>query len=162
MAVLIVYASKHGSTQGIAECIAEQLRQLGKQAVARPVDAVEDPSSYDALVIGSASYYGSWMKEATEWVRRSRAVLVQRPVWLFSSGPLGTEVKDAEEQPKEIAEFQQAIRPRDRRIFFGALDHSKLTFAERMMAKAVRAPEGDFRDWEAIEAWAASIARDLR
>ena len=162
MAVLIVYASKHGSTQGIAEHIAEKLRQLGKQAVARPVDAVEDPSSYDALVIGSAIYYGSWMKEATEWVRRSRAVLVQRPVWLFSSGPLGTEVKDAEEQPKEIAEFQQAIRPRDQRIFFGALDHSHLPFAERMIVKAVRAPEGDFRDWEAIEAWAASIARDLR
>ena len=53
-------------------------------------------------------------------------------------------------------------RPRDQRIFFGALDHHKLSFAERMMAKAVRAPEGDFRDWEAIEAWAESIARDLR
>jgi menaquinone-dependent protoporphyrinogen oxidase len=112
-------------------------------------------------VIGSAIYYGSWMKEATEWVRRSRAVLAARPVWLFSSGPLGTEVKDAEEQPKEIAEFQQTIRPRDQRIFFGALDHSRLSFAERMMAKAVRAPEGDFRDWVAIETWAASIARDL-
>jgi menaquinone-dependent protoporphyrinogen oxidase len=36
-----------------------------------------------------------------------------------------------------------------------------LSFAERMMVKAVRAPEGDFRDWQAIEAWAASIARDL-
>ena len=161
MAVLIAYASKHGSTQGIAECIAEQLRQLGKQAVARPVDAVSDPGSYEAIVIGSAIYYGSWMKEATEWVRRSRAVLAERPVWLFSSGPLGTEVKDAEEQPKEIAELQQAIRPRDQRIFFGALDHSRLSFAERLMAKAVRASEGDFRDWEAIEAWAASIARDL-
>ena len=161
MAVLIVYASKHGSTQGIAEHIAEQLRQLGKEAVARPVDAVEDPGSYEAFVIGSAIYYGSWMKEATEWVRRSRAVLAERPVWLFSSGPLGTEVKDAEEQPKEIAELQQAIRPRDQRIFFGALDHSRLSFAERLMAKAVRASEGDFRDWEAIEAWAASIARDL-
>ena len=161
MAVLIVYASKHGSTQGIAEHIAEKLRQLGKEAVARPVDAVSDPGSYEAIVIGSAIYYGSWMKEATEWVRRSRAVLAERPVWLFSSGPLGTEVKDAEEQPKEIAELQQAIRPRDQRIFFGALDHSRLSFAERLMAKAVRASEGDFRDWEAIEAWAASIARDL-
>ena len=79
----------------------------------------------------------------------------------MSSGPLGTEIKDSEQQPKERAEFQQTIRPRDQRIFFGALDYSRLSFAERMMAKAVRAPEGDFRDWEAIEAWAASIARDL-
>ena len=161
MAVLIAYASKHGSTQGIAERIAEKLRQLGKEAEARPVEEVSDPGSYEAFVIGSAIYYGSWLKEATEWVRRSRVVLAQCPVWLFSSGPLGTEVKDAEEQPKEIAEFQQAIRPRDQRVFFGALDHSHLSFAERVMVKAVRAPEGDFREWQVIEAWAASIARDL-
>ena len=161
MTVLIAYASKHGSTQGIAERIAEKLRQLGKEAEARPVDAVENPGSYEALVIGCAVYYGSWLKEATEWVRRNRAVLAERPVWLFSSGPLGTEVSDAEQQPKEMAEFQQAIGSRDQRIFFGALDHSRLSFAERMMVKAVRAPEGDFRNWEAIDAWAASIARDL-
>jgi len=161
MTVLVAYASKHGSTQGIAERIAEKLRQLGKEAEVRPVDAVEDPGSYEAFVIGSAVYYGSWLKEATEWVHRNQAILAQRPVWLFSSGPLGTEVKDAEQQPKEMAEFQQAIRPRDERIFFGALDHNRLSFAERMVLKAVRAPEGDFRDWQAIDAWAESIARDL-
>jgi len=161
MTVLVAYASKHGSTQGIAERIAEKLRQLGKEAEAQPLDAVEDPGSYEALVIGSAIYYGSWMKEATEWVHRNQAVLAQRPVWLFSVGPLGTEVKDAEQQPKEMAEFQQAIRPREQRVFFGVLDHHRLSFAERMVVKAVRAPEGDFRDWEAIEVWAESIAREL-
>jgi menaquinone-dependent protoporphyrinogen oxidase len=56
-------------------------------------------------VLGSAVYYSSWLKEATEWVRRNRTVLAQRPVWLFSSGPRGTEVQDAEQQPKEMAEF---------------------------------------------------------
>ena len=161
MSILVAYASKHGSTQGIAERIAEQLRQLGKQAEARPVEAVEDPGSYEALVIGSAVYYGSWLKEATEWVHRNRAVLAKLPVWLFSSGPLGTEVQDAEQQPKEMAEFRETIAPRDQRVFFGALNPSRLSFAERMMVKAVRAPAGDFRDWEAVEAWAASIARDL-
>ena len=161
MTVLVAYASKHGSTQGIAERIARELGQLGIQAEARPLDEVSDPGSYEALVIGSAIYYGSWMKEATEWVHRNQAVLAKLPVWLFSVGPLGTEVKDAEQQPKDMAEFQQAIRPREQRVFFGALDHHRLSFAERMVVKAVRAPEGDFRDWEAIDAWAASIARDL-
>ena len=161
MTVLVAYASKHGSTQGIAERIAEKLRQLGIQVEARPLDEVSDPGSYEALVIGSAIYYGSWMKEATEWVHRNQAVLARLPVWLFSVGPLGTEVKDAEQQPKEMAEFQQAIGPREQRVFFGALDHQRLSFAERMVVKAVRAPEGDFRDWEAIDAWAANIARNL-
>lgn len=160
MTVLVAYASKHGSTQGIAERIAEKLRQLGIQAEARPLDEVSDPGSYEAFVIGSAIYYGSWLKEATEWVHRNQAVLAGHPVWLFSVGPLGTEVQDAEQQPKEMTEFQQAIRPREQRIFFGALDHSHLSFAERVMVKAVRAPEGDFRDWEAIDAWAARIAHN--
>jgi menaquinone-dependent protoporphyrinogen oxidase len=161
MTVLVAYASKHGSTQGIAERIAEQLRHLGKQAEARSVDVVSDPSSYEALVIGSAIYYESWLKEATEWVRHHQAILARLPVWLFSVGPLGTDFLDSEQQPKEKEEFQQAIEPREQRSFFGVLDPSGLSFAERMLAKALRAPVGDFRNWEAIDAWAAGIARDL-
>ena len=161
MTVLVAYASKHGSTQGIAERIAEQLRQLGKEAEARSVDEVSDLALYETFVIGSAIYYGSWLKEATEWVHHHQAVLAAHPVWLFSSGPLGTEVSDAEQQPKEMTEFQQAIRLREQRIFFGALDHNHLSFAERVMVKAIRASEGDFRNWQVIEAWAASIAHDL-
>jgi menaquinone-dependent protoporphyrinogen oxidase len=69
--------------------------------------------------------------------------------------------QDRASRPKEMAGFRKAIRPRDERIFFGALDYHKLSFPERMVMKAMRAPEGDFRDWPAIEAWAASIDRDL-
>jgi menaquinone-dependent protoporphyrinogen oxidase len=161
MTILVAYASEHGSTQEVAERIAEKLRQLGKQAEARPVESVEDPGSYEAVVIGSAVYYGSWLKVATEWVRRNQAVLAKLPVWLFSVGPLGIEFKEAEQQPKEMAELRKIIAPRDQRIFFGALDSSRLSFTERMMVRAVHAPEGDFRNWQAIEAWAESIARTL-
>jgi menaquinone-dependent protoporphyrinogen oxidase len=161
MTILVAYASEHGSTQEVAERIAEKLRQLGKQAEAQSVEAVEDPGSYEALVIGSAIYYGSWLKSATHWVRRHQAVLAQRPVWLFSVGPLGIEFKEAEQQPKEMPELQKIIGPRDQRIFYGALDSGRLSFTERMMVRAVHAPEGDFRNWQAIEAWAESIARTL-
>ena len=161
MTVLVAYESKHGSTQGIAERISEKLRQMGKETDVLSVDTVSDPGSYEAFVIGSAIYYGSWMREATDWVKRNQSILANRPVWLFSSGPLGTEVKDAEQQPKEMADFHNTIKPRDHRVFFGSLDHNKLSFTERMVVKAVRAPEGDYRDWEAIDAWAESIARDL-
>jgi menaquinone-dependent protoporphyrinogen oxidase len=161
MTVLVAYASKHESTQGIAERIGEKLRQMGKQVDIRSVDAVKDPGSYEAFVIGSAIYFGAWMKEATEFVHRNQAALTGHPVWLFSVGPLGVDFMDDEQQPKEKAEFQETIRPRDHRVFFGALDHNSLSFTERMMTKAVRAPEGDYRDWQAIEAWAENIARDL-
>jgi menaquinone-dependent protoporphyrinogen oxidase len=161
MSILVTYASKHGSTQEVAERIAGQLRQRGKEVAIRPMEDVEQPGSYEALVIGSPIYYGSWMKEATAWVHRNQVILAGRPVWLFSVGPLGAEVKDTEQQPKEMAEFQETIKPRDHRVFFGTLDHHKLSFAERMVVKAVRAPEGDFRDWEAIDSWSANIAQSL-
>ncbi len=172
MSILVGYASKHGATKGIAERIAEMLRAGGLEAQVRPARAAGDLARYDAFVIGSATYSMHWMKEASELVRRNRALLADRPVWLFSSGPLGTKATDAKGQdlraasePKEIAEFKAAIGPRDHRVFFGALDPGKLGFAGRAMRKmpAARAllPEGDFRDWTEVEDWARGIAGEM-
>ena len=162
MTILVTYASKHGSTEEIAERIAATLRRSGIDTDLQPVDIVRDIEPYTAVVLGSAIYYGSWLKEAREFVHRYETALAARPVWLFASGPLGVEVKDAEPQPKEFAEFQQSVKPRDPRVFFGALDHSQLSFMERMVIKGVRAPEGDFRDWDVIDEWAESIAHALQ
>ena len=172
MSTLVVYASKHGATQGIAERIAAKLGEAGQEAEARPVEAVDHLIGYDAFVVGSAVYAAHWQKEASAFVRRNRAVLASRPVWLFSSGPLGTEATDAKgrdltvaAEPKEIAEFEGAIGPKGHRVFFGALDPGKLGFSERAIRKLPAArtmlPEGDFRDWTEIDAWASDIAHDL-
>jgi menaquinone-dependent protoporphyrinogen oxidase len=174
MRVLVAFASKHGGTQGIAERIGEKLVAAGQQVDVLPAKQVGDLTSYGAFVIGSAAYMGSWLKEATEFVRRSQAILAARPVWLFSSGPLGTSRTDAQgrdllltSEPKEFAEFKETIHPRNQQVFFGALYISKLGFADRLVTKLPAAkaaglfPEGDFRDWKAIEAWADSIAREL-
>jgi menaquinone-dependent protoporphyrinogen oxidase len=148
MSVLVVYASKHGATRGIAGRIAASLRTAGCKADVRPVKDAGDLAAYDAFVIGSAAYELHWRKEATEFVRRNTKVLAARPVWLFSSGPLGTEPADAKGRdlrtvtvPKEIPEFTEALHPRGHHVFFGALDLRKLTFAERSLRKlpAVRA-----------------------
>ena len=136
------------------------------------IDATGDLSDYGAFVIGSAAYFGHWRKEAIEFVRNNRAALTDRPTWLFSSGPLGTEPTDAQgrdqrvvAEPREIAEFREAITPRDHHVFFGALDPGKLGFRDRTIRSlpAARAmmPEGDFRDWHEIEAWALRIAGEL-
>src|SRR5579884_2747221 len=130
MTVLVTYASKHGATQQMAERVGEILRRAGLEAQVRPVKDAGDLAGYDAFVIGSAVYFGSWMKEAVSFVRQNKAVLAIHPVWLFSSGPLGTQLTDVQGRdvreatiPKEVAEFREAIRPRDHRVFFGALDH---------------------------------------
>ena len=113
--ILVVYASKHGTTKEIAERIAEALRAAGQEAEARPVEAAADLSGYDAFVIGSATYLGHWLKEASGFVRRSRAILASRSVWLFSSGPLGTEATGAEGR-----DLREAAEPKDDRGGVGA------------------------------------------
>jgi menaquinone-dependent protoporphyrinogen oxidase len=161
MTVLVAYASKHGSTEGIAQAIADRLRELGEPVEVGSVDEIGDLGEFRAVVLGSAVYAGSWMNEALEFVHRSAEALAERPVWLFSSGPLGTDIEDEEEQPRQLGEMGGIIGPVDHRMFFGALDRSKLGFGERMMVKAVKAPEGDFRDWDGIRSWADVIAREL-
>jgi menaquinone-dependent protoporphyrinogen oxidase len=161
MSVLVAYASKHGSTEEIAGFIADRLRERGIEAEPAPAQGVSDLSGVEAVILGSAVYLGSWMKEALEFVDRHLSTLRSIPVWLFSVGPLGTEIQDEEEQPKQLGELREKLRPRDHRLFFGALDRDKLGFGERMMVKAVKAPEGDFRDWDEIGAWADGIATEL-
>jgi len=161
MRVLVTYATKHGSTREIAEAIAATISGHGIVAEVLPVEDVAEIGSYDAVVLGSAIYMGRWLKEATEFTRRHRASLAERPLWLFSSGPLGTEVVDNEEQPKELSELLEMLEPRDHRLYYGALTRDALGFGERMVVKAVRAPEGDYRDWDEIQAWAAAIAAEL-
>ena len=172
MLVLVGYASKHGATKEMAERIAESLRSAGLQADARPVGDVGDLEAYEGFVVGSAAYMGHWMKDAVAFVRGQQHLLAQRPVWLFSSGPLGTEATNAKgedlrdaAEPKELPEFEETIHPQEHRVFFGALDPGRLSFTERSLRKlpAARAmmPEGDFRDWDEIQAWAQGIAEQM-
>jgi len=175
MAVLVAYATRHGSTRGIAERIAERLRTDGLEAEARLVTDVHDAARYDAFVVGSAAYMFHWLGDAKAFVKRNRALLAERPTWLFSSGPTGTDTVDAEGRdllevtaPKEFAEFRDAIHPRGEQVFYGAIDPDAkpIGLAERLTAimplPADAIPKGDFRDWPAIDAWADTIAGALR
>ena len=113
MQVMVACASKHGSTEGIAQAIADRLRQQGHDAVAARVADVADLHGIQAVVLGSAVYAGSWMHEATEFAEGNAEALSTMPVWLFSSGPLGTEIHDEEEQPRQLPELTRALHPRD-------------------------------------------------
>jgi len=177
MKVLVAYASKYGSTKGIADFIGEKLRQQGMQVDVQEVRAIRNAADYDAFVIGSAVYMFHWLKEAKQFVSKNSALLASRPVWLFSSGPVGTRSKDAKGRdllevsgPKELDELRALVKPRDHRVFFGALDGTRLTgtigfayrLARRSQAAREEMPEGDFRDWKEIEAWAGSMVEALR
>jgi menaquinone-dependent protoporphyrinogen oxidase len=121
--LLVAYASRHGSTQGIAERIASTLRSNHVDATAMPVEAVRDADGYDGYVIGSAVYAMHWLGPMKSFVRWNRAVLKCHPVWLFSSGPLSNEPSElAEAAPRDIADIERDVEARGHVVFAGAWD----------------------------------------
>jgi menaquinone-dependent protoporphyrinogen oxidase len=166
--VLITYASRHGSTEGIAERIAVALRARAIDTDVAAVQDVRDPDGYDGYVLGSAVYAGSWLGSMKAFIHRDRATLRRHPVWLFSSGPLSTEPSElSEAAPRDIADIEREIEARGHTVFPGAWhrDAPPVGVLERVMhaipAAREALPEGDFRDWAAIDRFAASVAGEL-
>lgn len=164
--VLVAYATKHGATTGIAEKIGEVLVQAGFVTDVLPADRVKDLDSYRAVILGSAAYVGRWRKEAAKFLKSNEKVLKDKLVWLFSSGPTeeGDPVKLMKgwRFPKSLQPIADRIQPKDITIFHGAMDIKNLSWIEKWMIKKVKAPIGDFRDWEAITNWAKAIADELK
>ena len=167
MRAAVIYGSRLGSTRGIAERIGTRLSASGLDVQLAAAERLGDLPAADAYVIGSGVYGQHWMKQAAELVKRSKAALSARPVWLFSVGPVGQWASASNPmEPKEIAGFRRSIGPVDHRVFAGAfvrgtLDGAELSAVERFVSRKFL-PEGDWRDWTAIDAWADGIARRLR
>jgi menaquinone-dependent protoporphyrinogen oxidase len=161
--VLVAAATKHGATHEIAEALARDLRSASGNALDVDCVAVRwdpSPARYDAVVLGSAVYAGSWRDEARSWATTHAAELRERPVWLFSSGPIG-EPPFPPDEPHDVAALMRVIGARAHRTFPGRLDKALLSVPERAMVTAMRAPLGDFRDWAAVQKWATEIAGSL-
>jgi menaquinone-dependent protoporphyrinogen oxidase len=174
MRVLVAYASRHRATQGIGERIGKSMLRQGLDVDVQAVTTVKSGDGSQAFVVGSAAYMFHRLKEATGFVRGNWKVLSARPIWLFGSGPLGTEPLNAQGRdqkiaavPKGLAELKALLGSREHRVFFGAYQRERkpIGLAERFMSVLAAAPEGlpegDFRDWTEIDSWGASIARQF-
>jgi menaquinone-dependent protoporphyrinogen oxidase len=163
--VLVAYGTKYGATAEIAEKIGKVLRDAGLAADVLRADRAGDLSAYDAVVVGSAVYIGRWRKEVVNFVKDNEQALAAKPVWIFSSGPTGegdpVEMVQGWRLPGSVEPIVDRIQPRDIAVFHGAADEAKMGRLDKWLLKNVKAPTGDFRDWDAIEAWAADIAGAL-
>jgi menaquinone-dependent protoporphyrinogen oxidase len=160
MKVLVTVASRHGSTMLIGDAIREELAAKGITTHLVEPDLVRDITPYDAVVLGSAVYGGRWLAPARKFVDRFAAELVRKPVWLFSSGPIGDPAKPTQ-PPAEAMALTQRLNARDHQVFEGRLDRDQLSFGERATVRVVGAESGDFRPWTAITVWALAIASEL-
>jgi menaquinone-dependent protoporphyrinogen oxidase len=162
--VLVAYGSKYGATAGIAEAIGETLRERGLATDVRSAADVERIDDYDAVVVGGGVYVGRWHGDAVGFLRRFEHQLAGRPTWLFSSGPTGgtpkaeLELRDVLARqpgpPGNVAKLAGRIRPRGHRTFGGRAGSDMGGIFARWI------PKGDWRDFDAIRAWAVAIAED--
>lgn len=163
--VLVTYASRFGSTREVATRIADRIRGHGHEVMVCAVDDAWSVDGYGAIVVGSGVYDGSWTADATAFVRRHAPMLAHTPVWLFSVGSFGDRHPVIgglmRKEPKEIGEFEQAIHPRDYRVFAGVIDLAHWPAWGRLLFQALGGRDGDNRSWPDIEAWADQIARAL-
>jgi len=157
--VLVAYGSRNGGTAGIAEMIADSLRAAGFDAYARAAAEVRDISGYAMVVLGGALYNRQWHRDAQRFGRRHAQALRERPVWLFSSGPLEAVAVDIPPVPA-VAALATRVEARGHRTFGGRLDEGAKGFIARAMVRNGRG--GDYRDMDRVGQWAREIAASVR
>ena len=164
--ILVTYASRFGSTAGVAEAIAKTLAENGAQVDVFPMREVKDLSPYQAVVAGSAINSGAWLPEALQFVQTHRAELNQRPFAAFLVC-MTLAMRNADQYRGHVADWLAPVRalvqPMSEGLFAGGLDIGKIpSFSDRLKFRLSVLfgvwKEGDHRDWNAIRAWAESLS----
>ncbi len=160
--VLVTAASRHNGTREIAEAIAAGVAERGIAAEARAIEDVTDVGDYGAVVLGSAVYMNRWLGEARRFAQVHASELCMKPVWLFSSGPLGSaDHLIPPGEPADVPVVERLTRAVGHRTFGGRLEMKHLRFNERAAVRTIHAPEGDGRDWADVDRFAGEIAEEL-
>lgn len=163
--ILVTYASRAGTTKGVAEAIGKTLMESGLLVEVLPVQDVKDLSPYRAVVAGSAIRAGAWLPEAIQFVQANRSALAQKPFAAFLVC-MTLAMPDGEKYRSHVATWlgpvRALVRPVSEGLFAGALDINQISsWSDRVKFRISVATgvwkEGDHRDWEAIRSWAESL-----
>ena len=156
--ILIVYASKCGSTGEVAAVMGKTIAQSGVHVDVLPIEKATNLSGYRAIFVGSAIRMGKWLPEAVDFVRKNLAALQRVPTAYFTM--CATLINDTSDSRAKAATFVEPVRavfaPAAEGYFAGKVDPNSLSFIENISLEAKRVPQGDFRDWVKITNWAQS------
>lgn len=157
--VLIIYATRSGSTAGVADAIGTELGRRALDVDIQPVTASSTLSAYEAVILGSAIRMANWLPEMVEFIKMNQSVLQSRPVALFTVHMLNTGADETSRAARlaYLDTVRPLLNPVDEVFFTGRIDLETLSFVDRLMVKMVRSPIGDFRDWDGIRAWSSAI-----
>jgi menaquinone-dependent protoporphyrinogen oxidase len=162
--ILVTYASRNGSTAGVAEAIGKTLTDGGAQVDVLPMREVRELAHYRAVVAGSAIQAGQWLPEAMQFVQSHRVELARKPFAAFLvCMTLAMKKGDYREQVATWLDPVRAlVKPVSTGLFAGALDIQKVpSLSDRLKFRLSVAmgvwSEGDHRNWSAIRSWAESL-----
>ncbi len=167
--ILVTYASRAGSTAGVAEAIGKTLSEKGLQVDVLPMQEVRDLAPYRAVVAGSAICGQKWLPEAMQFMSDHRSELSCKPFASFMVC-ITLSMASAGQYLEGLKAWMNPVRalvhPVSEGYFAGALDFSKLPFSFNVLAMRLVVllgvwKEGDHRDWAAIHAWTESLAPKL-
>ena len=157
--ILVAYVSRTGSTAEIAQAIGRELEAVGHSIVVsemKEINAIED---YRAVVIGGPVYMAAIEKDFAHFVARHKDGLSRIPVAAFAVGiaPVDHRVGSVESVLEKLRGALDPIKPVAVTMFAGRLELSRLSFVQKTMTGLMKVLTGDFRDWEAIRAWARGL-----
>lgn len=161
MKALVVYGSKLGGTEGLANMIGQALTDQQWQVTVRSAaEKMSDVGDYDAVLIGGGLYAGRWHKDARRFVQRESKALRTTNVWAFSSGPLGDAAESAGslDPVPQVARVMAEIGARGHATFGGRLSPDVRGFPASSMAKKL---SGDWRDEAQVRSWVKEITAEL-
>ncbi|WP_428263563.1 flavodoxin domain-containing protein [Haliangium sp.] len=160
MRILITYGSKRGGTHELARTVGDVLTASGHEVDLRSPHGLEDLGAWDAVIVGGAVYAGRWYRPARRFVQRHVDELRRMPVWLFSSGPIGAEVRDEDFLPTtQVRRLMKLVDARGHITFGGRLAPDPKGLIAQAMAKNGFA--GDWRDFDQVRTWAHEVAATL-
>lgn len=163
--VLVVYGTKSGCTAGVAERIGARLAAAGLTVDVAPAEDRPDPAGYDGVVVGSGIRMGQWHSSVKEWVAENADALKVRPTALYTVCLTIASEPDKVDEVRAYTDpilAKSGIEPVDLGLFGGWFEPKQFSFVERTVLKAMKAPQGDHRDWDAIDAWAGNLVSTLK
>lgn len=159
--ILVIYATRTGSTVGVASVIGETLGKRGYAVDVKPVQENPSLDGYQKVVIGSAINGGQWLPEAVEYVKNHQAELKQATVVLFCVHimNLGDDEKSRRNRLAYLDAVHALVQPAGEGFFAGmGMIAETASGFERWLYRTFKiGPEGDCRDWEKIRGWAQVV-----
>jgi menaquinone-dependent protoporphyrinogen oxidase len=157
--VLIAYTSRTGSTAEIAQAIGRELEAAGHSVKVAEMKGIDSLEGYRAVVIGTPVYMTKIEKDVAHFIARHGIGLSRIPVAAFAVGiaPVNHRVGPVGDVLEKLGAALEPVKPVAVTMFAGRLELARMSFVQRTMTGLMKVLTGDFRDWDAIRAWAKEL-----